>query len=114
MKLEITKKALEEHLDCKIQDFKIEPLYDNKTCIGLTVKIIPKQAIKEITTMLDFNKMFHSRETVPINTQLNGIGYDEEYCKWYVCTKCNSSDVRYHDSYCSKCGCKFQWSGNYE
>lgn len=48
MKLEITKEQLEEQLGYKIQDFKLEPLYNDKTCIGLSVKVVPVQDIKEI------------------------------------------------------------------
>ena len=49
MKLEITKEQLEQQLGYKIQYFKLEPLYDGKTCIGLSVKVVPVQSIKEIT-----------------------------------------------------------------
>lgn len=49
MKLEITKKQLEQQLGYKIQDFKLEPLYDSKTCIGLSIQVVPVQSIKEIT-----------------------------------------------------------------
>jgi hypothetical protein len=49
MKLEITKEQLEQQLGYKIQDFKLEPLYEGKTCIGLSVQVVPVQSIKEIT-----------------------------------------------------------------
>jgi len=49
MKLEITKEQFEQQLGYKIHDFKLKPLYDGKTCIGLSVQVVPVQNIKEIT-----------------------------------------------------------------
>ena len=50
MKLEITKEQLEQQLGFRIQDFKLEPLYEGKTCIGISVQVVPLQSIKEIST----------------------------------------------------------------
>lgn len=49
MKLEIKKEQLEQQLGYKIQDFELEPLYEGKTCIGLSVQVVPVQSIEEIT-----------------------------------------------------------------
>jgi hypothetical protein len=49
MKLEITKEQLEQQLGYKIQDFKLEPIYESKVCIGLSVQVVPIKSIKEIT-----------------------------------------------------------------
>lgn len=49
MKLEITKEQLEHQLGYKIHDFKLEPLYSNKICIGLSIQVVPIQSIEEIT-----------------------------------------------------------------
>ena len=38
---------------------------------------------------------------------------DEIYCNWYICPSCKSKEVRSGDNYCSNCGCKFVWSGDY-
>jgi hypothetical protein len=52
MKLEITKEQIEQqieqHFGCKIQGLKLEPLYEGKTCMGLSVQVVPIQSIKEI------------------------------------------------------------------
>lgn len=50
MRLVITKEQLEQQLGSKIHDFKLEPLYDGKTCIGVSVYVTPVQSsFKEIT-----------------------------------------------------------------
>lgn len=48
MDLIITKEQIEQRLGVKIQDFKLEPLYDGKICIGLTVQVVPVQSIDKI------------------------------------------------------------------
>jgi hypothetical protein len=48
MDLIITKEQLEQQLGFKIQDFKLEPLYNGKNCIGLSVQVVPVQSIDKI------------------------------------------------------------------
>lgn len=50
---------------------------------------------------------------VAIDAQKNCTGKDELYANWYDCPNCDNGNVLYHDNYCSKCGCKFEWSGDY-
>lgn len=51
---------------------------------------------------------------VKIDGQKHGTGKDEIYCNWYICPKCDNVNVMFGDNYCSKCGCKFEWTGLYE
>lgn len=49
MDLHITKEDIEKQIGMKINDFKCEPLYNNKNeCIGLNVNVFPKTEIKYI------------------------------------------------------------------
>ena len=48
MDLKITKEQLEQQIGCKIQDFKLEPLYKDDICIGLSVRVVPVQKIDKI------------------------------------------------------------------
>jgi hypothetical protein len=36
-------------------------------------------------------------------------GYDEWYCQWYLCPKCEKSNIARWFSYCPDCGAKLQW-----
>ena len=44
----ITKEQIEQQLGYRIQDFELRPLYDGKTCIGLSVRVVPVQSVEEI------------------------------------------------------------------
>lgn len=50
---------------------------------------------------------------VAIDRQKDFYDIDEIYCNWYKCPSCEDTYVRSGDNYCSNCGCKFEWSGNY-
>ena len=50
---------------------------------------------------------------VAIDAQKNFTCKEELYANWYYCPNCDNNNVLYHDNYCSKCGCKFEWSGDY-
>lgn len=50
---------------------------------------------------------------VAIDRQKDFYDKDEIYCNWYKCPSCEDTYVRSGDNYCSNCGCKFEWSGNY-
>ena len=52
MNFTITKEDLEQQIGYKINDFKLEPLYENDTCIGLSVFVIPVQEIEKIETIM--------------------------------------------------------------
>ena len=43
--LEITKEQLEKIIGCKIQDFRLDPLYDEDVCIGLDISIFPTTVV---------------------------------------------------------------------
>lgn len=36
-------------------------------------------------------------------------GYDEWYCHWYVCPKCQKDYIASSFSYCPNCGVKLAW-----
>jgi hypothetical protein len=38
---------------------------------------------------------------------------DEIYCNWYKYPSCESKSVINNDNYCSNCGCRFEWFGDY-
>jgi hypothetical protein len=46
--MQITKEMIEKELGCEINKFKLEPLYENGECIGLTVKVSPKTKVEFI------------------------------------------------------------------
>lgn len=48
MKLIMTKEVIEEMLGYEIQELKLEPLYDDSICIGLSVSVVPVKPIEEI------------------------------------------------------------------
>ena len=48
MKLIMTKEVIEEMLGFEIQELKLEPMYEDSTCIGLSIGVIPVKPIEEI------------------------------------------------------------------
>jgi|688.fasta_scaffold451957_4 hypothetical protein len=48
MNINITKEQLEKQIGHLVQDFNLVPLYEDKTCVGLTINVKPVQPIKEI------------------------------------------------------------------
>lgn len=50
---------------------------------------------------------------VAIDRKKDFYDKDEIYCNWYKCPSCEDTYVRSGDNFCSNCGCKFEWSGNY-
>jgi len=53
--MEITKEMIEAELGVEIDYFKLEPLYDDEECIGLSVRVVPKQEIKYIDVKITIN-----------------------------------------------------------
>lgn len=54
--MEITKEMIENVLGYKINKFKLEPLYQNGECIGLSVYVRPEQEVKFINTKITIVK----------------------------------------------------------
>jgi hypothetical protein len=41
--------------------------------------------------------------------EAQSTGYDEWYCPWYVCPKCQKGYIARSFSYCPNCGVKLEW-----
>lgn len=41
--------------------------------------------------------------------EAQSTGYDEWYCPWYLCPKCEESNIARSFSYCPNCGVKLEW-----
>ena len=48
MKLKITKEVMEEILGYEIHYLKLEPMYEESLCIGLSIHVVPVKPIEEI------------------------------------------------------------------
>jgi len=48
----IDKKFIEEQVGYEVQDIKLEPIYEGKECVGLTIFVTPKKSAQYIE--LDF------------------------------------------------------------
>ena len=48
MNIIITKEVIEEIIGFKILDFKLDPIYEESTCVGLSIQVTPIQSIEEI------------------------------------------------------------------
>lgn len=57
--MEITKEMIEKELGYEINNFKLEPLYKDGKCIGLTVNVELKMKLEFINTMIKTGK-FHT------------------------------------------------------
>ena len=77
----ITKEQIEKEVGFKIQDLKLEPLYEGNVCVGLKVNVVPEQKIETI------NIQFSVRE--------------EEKSREYNCTRCGwkgTEDEMFHNN----------------
>lgn len=52
----IDKNKIEQILGFEINDFKLEPLFEEDVCIGLKVFVKPYVSIEEISISLDFSQ----------------------------------------------------------
>jgi len=39
----------------------------------------------------------------------DSLGYDEWWCQWWLCTKCNKNYIAPGFNYCPNCGEKIEW-----
>lgn len=54
--MEITKEMIEKELGFEINNFKLEPHYENGECIGLNVNVEPKGKLEFINTTITISK----------------------------------------------------------
>ena len=54
--MKITKEMIEKELGYEINKFKLEPLYENGKCVGLSVNVEPKRKLEFINTTITIGK----------------------------------------------------------
>lgn len=54
-KIVFDKSCIEQIIGFEINDFKLEPLFEEGVCIGLNVHVEPKIPVEEINISLDFS-----------------------------------------------------------
>jgi len=69
--------------------------------------------VDAIVMLKEAQKEVNQTSEVAIDREKDFDDRDEIYCNWYICPSCKSSDVENNDNYCSNCGCKFVWSGDF-
>ena len=63
--MEITKEMIEKEIGYEINKFKLEPLYENGKCVGLSVNVEPKRKLEFFITTITIGKSsdFNSDES---------------------------------------------------
>lgn len=54
--MKITKEMIEKEIGYEINEFKLEPLYENGECVGLGVNVEPKRKLEFINTTITISK----------------------------------------------------------